>query len=790
MKTSENKYAMNGIASNNIKMKLFTKLFFTLFMLFQVQLLVSQTNDLDAIYKDRQEYYFQLQFNSVKELAEIDRLVSVDKIENKNCIAYASTKQFAALLAAGYKPELLVPPSFLTTDLKMIDSDGLKNSYEWDAYPTYGAFVTMMNNFQTDYPAMCTIHSIVTLASGHEVLVAQVNNGSSEGKPKFLYSSTIHGDETTGYILTLRLIDYLMSNYGINEEVTNIMDNVDIWISPLANPDGTYYLNDNTVNGATRGNANGVDLNRNYPDPEDGPHPDGNFYQPETVAFMNLAEDHNFTVAANYHGGAEVLNYPWDTWARLHADDAWWIFVSREYVDTVHVYGPNGYLTDLENGITNGYAWYSIDGGRQDYMNFFRHCREVTIEISSIKTLPASQLQAFWNYNYRSMLNYLEQSMYGLTGTVIDSVTREPIVAKVEILNHDLDSSLVYSSLPLGDYHRPIKSGTYDIIFSATGYYSKTIYDIQVEDYQIITNDIELVPGTVIANFEASATEINKDASINFFDRSFGQNLISWNWIFEGGVPSTSQMQNPTGITYPEVGNYNVQLTITNAEGQTDIILIEDYIHVNINFVMQTGTYTTCEGLFLDSGGPDANYGNNQNIVMTFNPDTAEHLMSIQFEEFNVEQETNCEYDWLKVYDGSNINAPLLGTWCGTDSPGLITATNSLGSLTFSFHSDGSETGTGWKASIGCIPSVSVNELPFNEIKVFPNPTSLGYTTIESNQPINQIVLMDIYGKLVYKEELIGIKRHELITKQLKQGTYFLNIITNKSTTVKQLIVM
>ncbi len=35
-----------------------------------------------------------------------------------------------------------------------------------------------------------------------------------------------------------------------------------------------------------------------------------------------------------------------------------------------------------DDGITNGAAWYVIDGGRQDYMNFFHQCREFTLEIS------------------------------------------------------------------------------------------------------------------------------------------------------------------------------------------------------------------------------------------------------------------------------------------------------------------------------------------------------------------------------------------------------------------------
>ena len=70
-------------------------------------------------------------------------------------------------------------------------------------------------------------------------------------------------------------------------------------------------------------------------------------------------------------------------------------------------------------------------------MNYFQHCREVTIELSNTKLLPASQLESHWNYNYRSFLNYIEQANYGITGTVTDSLTGEPLKAKVFIQNHD-----------------------------------------------------------------------------------------------------------------------------------------------------------------------------------------------------------------------------------------------------------------------------------------------------------------------------------------------------------------
>ncbi len=171
-----------------------------------------------------------------------------------------------------------------------------------------------------------------------------------------------------------------------------MINNIDIWINPLANPDGTYAGGNNSVNGAQRYNANYVDLNRNYRDPADGPHPDGEEWQPETVAFMNFAEDRDFVMSANFHGGTEVINYPWDTWSRFAADDEWWQLVSHEYADTCQAHSPSNYMNEFDDGITNGYAWYRITGGRQDYMNYFQQCREVTMEISDVKLIPASQL--------------------------------------------------------------------------------------------------------------------------------------------------------------------------------------------------------------------------------------------------------------------------------------------------------------------------------------------------------------------------------------------------------------
>lgn len=63
----------------------------------------------------------------------------------------------------------------------------------------------------------------------------------------------------------LRLIDTLLSSYGTDQRLTNLINNLEIWICPDTNPDGTYYGGNNSVSGARRYNYNGYDLNRNFP---------------------------------------------------------------------------------------------------------------------------------------------------------------------------------------------------------------------------------------------------------------------------------------------------------------------------------------------------------------------------------------------------------------------------------------------------------------------------------------------------------------------------------------------
>jgi len=448
-----------------------------------------------AQYSNNGEVYFKLQVLEKELFESLSKVASIDHLTEDGWVyGYANEDQFQKIMKHHQSApiEWLPHPGTLISP-KMITQVDIQSIDEWDFYPTYEAYVDMMYQFQEDFPALCEVHSIGQSTEGHEILMAVISNNTAgnASDPKFLYTSTMHGDETAGYILFLRLIHYLLNNYSSDDQVKNLVNNLEIWINPLANPDGTYASGNNTVFGATRFNANGVDLNRNFPDPEDGPHPDGNEWQQETLMFMELAENNNFVASANIHGGTEVCNYPWDTWAQLHADDDWWQYVCHEYADTAQAYSPNGYMSGYNDGITNGYQWYTISGGRQDYMNYFHHCREFTLEISDTKLLPGDQLPDFWEYNYRSFLNYMQQALFGIRGIITDVESGDPLEASVFIENHDADESWIVSN-DAGWFFRPVFEGTYDLTFYKPGYAPQTIENIQIANYEITNLEVQL----------------------------------------------------------------------------------------------------------------------------------------------------------------------------------------------------------------------------------------------------------------------------------------------------------
>ena len=305
------------------------------------------------------------------------------------------------------------PPVEESIDSKSLTmATTLDEMRQWNRYPTYSVYVEMMNHFAEAYPDLCHLDTIGISVRGRLILSLVITGSEPNDlhRPEFFYSSTIHGDELTGFYFMLRLCDTLLSSYGSSADITNLLDRVVIYINPLANPDGTYFGGDNTVAYSQRYNANSVDLNRNYPNPFGADPLDD--IQPENIAMMDYAEQHHFVMSANLHGGSEVMNYPWDSFTsaeRSHPQAEWWQAVCKRYVDTCRLYSSRSFTAVNRTGYIAGGDWYVIYNGRQDYFNHHFNTLELTMEVSNTKKLPTEQLTRYWNIQSHSLINYIKE---------------------------------------------------------------------------------------------------------------------------------------------------------------------------------------------------------------------------------------------------------------------------------------------------------------------------------------------------------------------------------------------
>lgn len=99
---------------------------------------------------------------------------------------------------------------------------------------------------------------------------------------------------------------------------------------------------------------------------------------------------------------------------------------------------------------------------------------------------------------------------------------------------------------------------------------------------------------------------------------------------------------------------------------------------------------TASEGVFIDSGGENLNYGNDERTLFLIHLENADSVV-LQFDFFDLED----DHDYMWVYAGNSVFAPCVGRW-STNNPGRVAVSGP--DLLVEFRSDCQGTAQGWVA--------------------------------------------------------------------------------------------
>jgi murein tripeptide amidase MpaA len=108
-------------------------------------------------------------------------------------------------------------------------------------YPLYEELVEILHYMNGEYPRLTKLYSIGKTLQGRELWTMEITNqetGSGDEKPGLWIDGNTHSSEPTGTNVCLKTIWHLVTSYGEDENITEILDNKVVYVLPRVNPDG------------------------------------------------------------------------------------------------------------------------------------------------------------------------------------------------------------------------------------------------------------------------------------------------------------------------------------------------------------------------------------------------------------------------------------------------------------------------------------------------------------------------------------------------------------------------
>jgi hypothetical protein len=268
-------------------------------------------------------------------------------------------------------------------DMTAFYRNRLDVSRDMGGYRTLAEIGLALDSISNAYPDIITSKWIIgNSIEGRPIWVVKISDNPNidEDEPEAYYYACHHAREVITPEVLIYFMRYLTNNYGIDPQVTYLVNNRELFFSPCLNPDG-YYYNEQTDPGGggmwrknrrVNGDASesfGVDINRNYgyrwgyDNEGSSPTPSSDTYrgaaafsEPEIQAQRDFINSRHFKVIVNYHSYSGLFLYPWG-YAELYSPDD-------------DIFAKMGDTVLTMTGYTPGPPWltlYPVNGGSFDW---------------------------------------------------------------------------------------------------------------------------------------------------------------------------------------------------------------------------------------------------------------------------------------------------------------------------------------------------------------------------------------------------------------------------------------
>jgi carboxypeptidase D len=324
-----------------------------------------------------------------------------------------------------------------------------------------------LERLAADHPDLVSLEVLAHTEGGHDVVAVKVGDNPAqdadvaEPEPSVLVSAVHHGDEGMGALVVLELLDFLVENHGHDQRVTSLVDGIRLFAVPVINPDGWEDR--------TRGNGQGVDLNRNYGFMWAG---GGTPYsEPEAAGMHALIRRESFSLGLSFHTEETLVNGVWNHRARPAPDD-------RLVMDMA-----SGYAALAGYRATRGYAWYQVNGDADDHMYGVTGAPHFTVETA------ADDLPAVWEANREALLYVMDRVRTGIHLRLTDR-DGAPVEGWARV-------GRSWRSLTRpghGDLHRAVLPGLYTVVTGAPGFQDAVLH-VNVTEGALTQATATLQPG-------------------------------------------------------------------------------------------------------------------------------------------------------------------------------------------------------------------------------------------------------------------------------------------------------